>query len=68
MHKAFETDCERLRLRPGERATEEVAITVVDFAATGILDVEGLTAAALAAARRRGEFGTPGPRNTDRAA
>jgi hypothetical protein len=56
MHKAFEAVCAKLKLRPGEPETEEVAVTIVDFAVTGVLDVNGLTAATLAAARQWPKF------------
>ena len=49
MHKAFEAVCAKLRLRPGARATDDVAVTIVDFAATGVLNLDTLTAATLAA-------------------
>jgi hypothetical protein len=49
MHKAFEAVCAKLRLQPGERATDDVAVTIVDFAATGVLSLDTLTAATLAA-------------------
>jgi hypothetical protein len=68
MHDAFEAVCDRLQLRPGERATEDVAVTVVDFAATGILDLDGLTSATLAAARQWGDSGAVMPKCEGRAA
>jgi hypothetical protein len=68
MHKAFEIVWSRLHLRPGERAAEEVAVAIVDFAVTGIVNVEELTAATLAAAQGWGEFGALGPKSTERAA
>jgi hypothetical protein len=56
MHKAFEAVCKSLRLRSGERAVENVAVMIVDFAATGILDVKGLVSATVAACRESGEL------------
>jgi hypothetical protein len=56
MHKAFDAVCAQLDLRPGDGATEEVAVTVVDFAATGVLDLQPLSAATLAAAQQWGEL------------
>jgi hypothetical protein len=52
MHKAFETVCAKLDLQPGERATEHVAITIVDLAATGVLEFQAITDATLAAVER----------------
>ncbi len=52
MHNVFETVCRKLELRPDKHGAEEVAVTIVDFAATGILDLNGLTTATLAAAQR----------------
>jgi hypothetical protein len=68
MLKAFEAVCTKLRLRPGARATEEVAISIVDFAAAGVLNLDTLTATTLAAAQKSGAPGSSGPETTDRAA
>jgi hypothetical protein len=57
MHKAFEAVCAKLHLQPGKRATDDVAITIVNFATIGILDYDGLVAATLAAAQQSGMFG-----------
>jgi hypothetical protein len=62
MLKAFEAVCAKLGLRPGARATEEVAVTVVDFAAAGVLNLDTLTA------QRWGAPGASGSETTDRAA
>jgi hypothetical protein len=48
MHAAFAIVCGRLRLKPGDRAAEDVAVKVVDYATAGVCDVEGLTTAVLA--------------------
>jgi hypothetical protein len=44
---AFDTVCAMLRLRPGERSTEHVAVMIVDLAARGVLDFEAIIAATL---------------------
>jgi hypothetical protein len=50
MHAAYETACEKLRIRPGGRAADHVAVMIVDLAATGVLDVDAITAALVLAA------------------
>jgi hypothetical protein len=68
MHKAFEAVCAKLRLRSGGRAREEVAVTIVDFAAAGVLNLDTLTTATLAAARQREEPKPSAPKRGARAA
>jgi hypothetical protein len=51
LHAAFATVCGKLGLKAGDRATEDVAVRIVDLAATGICDIEGLTTATLSAFR-----------------
>ena len=48
MHSALAVACGRLGLKPGGRAVEDVAVRIVDIAASGAFDVESLTAAVLA--------------------
>jgi hypothetical protein len=59
LHSAFATVCGKLGLKAGDRATEDVAVRIVDLATTGVCDIESLTAAALAEfqplAQRRAE-------------
>jgi hypothetical protein len=48
MHAAFVAVCGKLGLKPGDPAADDIAVWIVDFAVTGIRDIEGLTTATLA--------------------
>jgi hypothetical protein len=56
MHAAFEAVCRKLRLRPSDRASEHVAVIIVDLAVTGVLTKEALISAAILAAEGLDEF------------
>ncbi len=43
LHTAFATVCRKLQLKAGDRAVEDIAVKIVDLAAAGICDIEGLT-------------------------
>jgi hypothetical protein len=50
MHAAYDAACAKLGIRPGGRAAAHVAVMIVDLAATGVLDVNAITATVLLAA------------------
>jgi hypothetical protein len=49
MHATFKSVCRKLRIRPGEREADQIAVMIVDLAATGALDVAAITATMLLA-------------------
>jgi hypothetical protein len=49
MHAALERICENLISAPVNPPTEQVAVTIVDLAAAGVLEFDGITEATLAA-------------------
>jgi hypothetical protein len=59
MHAAYETVCRKLRIRPGGPAADQVAVMIVDIAATGVLDLNAITAMVLLAADEIAELEKP---------
>ncbi len=47
MHSAFAAACGRLGLKPGDRGAEDVAVRIVNLAATGVCELDRLPAAVI---------------------